>query len=118
MTVNSTKLDSALANLPEITKLFSGVGGLLPSNDGFAKRFRDTTDAMLGAAGSITSRTTGLGNQLQRNQKDQDRFTTRLADIEKRLRAQYTALDTQMASLSTQSSYITQQVAAWNSNKS
>ena len=46
------------------------------------------------------------------------RCTTRLAGIEKRLRAQYTALDTQMASLSTQSSYITQQVAAWNSNKS
>ena len=43
--------------------------------------------------------------------------TLRLADDEKRLRAQYTALDTQMASLSTQSSYITQQVAAWNNNK-
>ncbi|MEO6897237.1 MAG: flagellar filament capping protein FliD [Caldimonas sp.] len=117
MTVNSTKLDSALANLPEITKLFTGVGGLFPSNDGFGKRFRDTTTAMLGIDGSITSRTTGLSNQLQRNQKDQDSFTMRLAGIEKRLRAQYTALDTQMASLSTQSSYITQQVAAWNNNK-
>ena len=117
MTVNSTKLDSALANLPEITKLFSGSSASDPTLDGFAKRFRTATDTMLGVSGSLTSRTTGLSAQLTRNQKDQDTLNTRLADIEKRLRAQYTALDTQMASLSTQSSYITQQVAAWNSNK-
>ena len=30
---------------------------------------------------------------------------------------QYTALDATMATLTTQSSYITQQIAAWNSNK-
>ncbi|MEP7138652.1 MAG: flagellar filament capping protein FliD, partial [Caldimonas sp.] len=117
MTVNSNKLDSALGNLAEITKLFSNSNPTDPTQDGFAKRFRTATDAMLGVDGSITSRTTGLSNQLQRNQKDQDSFTMRLAGIEKRLRAQYTALDTQMASLSTQSSYITQQVAAWNNNK-
>lgn len=117
MTVNSNKLDSALGNLAELTKLFSNSSPTDPTQDGFAKRFRTATDAMLGVDGSITSRTTGLSNQLQRNQKDQDSFTTRLAGIEKRLRAQYTALDTRMASLSTQSSYITQQVAAWNNNK-
>lgn len=117
MTVNSNKLDSALGNLAEITKLFSNSNLTDPTQDGFAKRFRTATDAMLGVDGSITTRTTGLGYQLQRNQKDQDTLNVRLADIEKRMRAQYTALDTQMASFSTQSSYITQQIAAWNNNK-
>ena len=114
MTVNGTTLDNALANLPETSKLFSNSNPSDPTQDGFAKRFRVTTDAMLGIDGSITARTNGLNAQLTRNQDDQDTQTTRLADIEKRLRAQYTALDTQMAALTTQSSYITQQVAAWN----
>ena len=117
MTVNATKLGSALGNLAELTKLFSNSSPTDPTQDGFAKRFRTTTDAMLGVDGSITTRTAGLSQALQRNQKDQDRLTLRLADIEKRMRAQYTALDTQMASFSTQSAYITQQVAAWNNNK-
>ncbi len=117
MTVNSSKLDSALGNLPQITRLFANASPTDPTQAGFGTLFRSATDAMLGVDGSISTRTTGLGNQLQRNQKDQDTLTRRLADIEKRMRAQYTALDTQMASLSTQSSYITQQIAAWNSNK-
>jgi flagellar hook-associated protein 2 len=34
--------------------------------------------------------------------------------IEKRLRAQYTALDRQMAALTSLSSYVSQQIAAFN----
>ena len=41
-------------------------------NDGFGKRFRVIADAMLGIDGALTTRTDGLGQQLQRNQKDQD----------------------------------------------
>ena len=36
--------------------------------------------------------------------------------VEKRLRAQYTALDRQMASLSGLSNYVTQQISVLNSN--
>jgi len=75
------------------------------------------TDAMLGIEGSLTTRSDGLAAQLDRNRKAQDTLSTRLTGIEARLRAQYTALDTKMASLTTQSSYITQQIASWNANK-
>ena len=72
---------------------------------------------MLGIDGALTTRTDGLGQQLQRNQKDQDALEVRLdGDREARLRAQYTALDTAMAQLQRQSSYITQQIAAWNAS--
>jgi flagellar hook-associated protein 2 len=113
MTVNATALGNALANPTELKKLFSSSSLTDPTMDGFGKRFRVITDSLLGVDGALTTRTDGLGQQLTRNQKDQDRLNTRLTDIEKRLRAQYTALDATMATLNSQSSYITQQVAAW-----
>jgi flagellar hook-associated protein 2 len=119
MTVNASKLDAALANVGEMKKMFSGFSLTDPTLDGFGKRFRVVTDTMLGVDGALTTRTEGLGQQLQRNQKDQDALELRLEAIEKRYRAQYTALDTAMARLTSQSNYITQQIAAFNaSNKS
>ena len=118
MTVNAGKLDSALANLTELKKAFSNSNVLDATKDGFAKRFRVATDTMLAGDGSLTTRTDGLGQQLQRNQKDQDTLTLRLAGIEKRMRAQYTALDTTMARLNGTSSYVTQMIAANNASNS
>ena len=71
-----------------------------------------------GVDGALTTRTDGLGQQLQRNQKDQDALQVRLDGIEKRMRAQYTALDATMALLNSRSNYITQQIAAFNANSS
>jgi len=116
MTVNATRLGAALANVPELKKMFSNSSLTDPTLDGFGKRFRMIADTMIGADGALTTRTDGLGQQLQRNQKDQDALSLRLQAIEKRFRAQYTALDTAMAQLSAQSSYITQQISAWNAN--
>ena len=116
MTVNASKLDAALANVAELKKMFSASSLTDPTLDGFGKRFRVVTDTMLGIDGALTTRTEGLGQQLQRNQKDQDALTLRLEAIEKRFRAQYTALDTAMARLTSQSNYITQQIAAFNAS--
>jgi flagellar hook-associated protein 2 len=116
MTVDGTKLDAALANPAELKKMFSASSATDPTLDGFGKRFRVIADSMIGIDGAVTTRTDGLGQQLQRNQKDQDALQLRLDAIEKRYRAQYTALDTAMAQLQTQSSYITQQIAAWSAN--
>ena len=113
MTVNATKLDSAMANLPEVKKAFSNLGGSDATLNGFGKQFRDMTSAILGIEGALTTRSNGLNQQLTRNQTDQDSMNVRLTGIEKRLRAQYTALDTAMAQLNSSSAYITQQVAAW-----
>ena len=118
ITVNATQLDSALGNLAEVKKAFANSNPADPTQDGFAKRFRVTTGAMLAVDGVLTTRTDGLGQQLHRNQADQDNLQTRLTGIEARLRAQYTALDTQMAHLSSQSAYVTQQIAAWSANSS
>jgi flagellar hook-associated protein 2 len=118
MTVNASKLGNALGNLDELRKMFANSDLTDPTKDGFAKRFRVATDNMLGIDGALTTRTDGLGQQLQRNQKDQDALNVRLDAIEKRLRDQYTALDTVMAQLNTQSAYLTQQIAQFNANLS
>lgn len=117
MTVNATTLGNALSNTVELKKVFSNSSLVDPTLDGFGKRFRVVTDSLLGVDGALTTRTDGLGQQLQRNQKDQDALNIRLGAIEKRMRAQYTALDATMATLNSQSSYITQQIAAWAANK-
>ena len=118
MTVNDSKLSNALGNLSDLKKMFANSNILDPTQDGFGKRFRIITDAMLGVDGSLATRTDGLSQQLQRNQKDQDALQVRLDGIEKRMRAQYTALDATMAQLNSQSSYITQQIAAFNASSS
>jgi flagellar hook-associated protein 2 len=118
MTVNDTKLTNALGNVAELKKMFSNSNLLDASQDGFGKRFRAVTDSMLGIDGALTTKTDSLGKQLQRNQNDQDTLQTRLDGIEKRMRAQYTALDATMALLNSKSNYITQQIAAFNANSS
>lgn len=114
MTVNSTKVDSALVNLIELKKAFSNSDVAVSANDGFGKKFRVLNDRFLAADGGLASRTDGLGTQLTRNQKSQDDMNVRLAGIEKRMRAQYNALDARMAQLTGASSLVSQQIAAYN----
>ncbi|MDO9316138.1 MAG: flagellar filament capping protein FliD [Burkholderiaceae bacterium] len=114
LTINATKLDKALANLPQLKALFSNTNLTDPNNDGFGRRFRNIADDLLNTGGALTSRTSGLNDKLQRNQKSQDALEQRLVQTQKRLEAQYGALDTKMASLSGLSTYVTQQVAQWN----
>ena len=117
MTVNAAKLDSALVNLPELKKAFSNVDVLSPANNGFAKKFKALNDAMLASDGSLAGKTDGLGTQLTRNQKSQDDMNVRLEGIEKRLRAQYNALDSRMAALTGKSGLVSQQIASYNNQR-
>ena len=113
MSVNDTKVTNALANVGELKKMFSNADLVDPTADGFAKRFKVVTTGLLGSSGSVTTRTAGLADELTKNQKDQDSLSLRLAGIEKRMRAQYTALDATMARLNSTSSFVTQQIAAY-----
>ena len=112
--VNSSKLTSALGNLSELKSLFANADSSGATDSGFALRMRTLTDSMLASNGLLTTRTTGLATSLTLNEKSQDALTQRIEITEARLRAQYTALDTKMASLTTLSTYITQQIANWN----
>lgn len=110
LSVNSTQLDAALVNLPELEKLFAGDGADTGSS-GFIRRYKEMADAALSIDGTFTMRKDGLQSKLDRNGKSQDALEVRLAQVEARLRRQYTALDQSMASLNGLSNYVSQQMA-------
>jgi flagellar hook-associated protein 2 len=113
--VNATKLDNALANLPELKKLLA-TDGLDTASSGFVRRFKRVGDAAMAADGTFDNRTSGLNASLRRNSQYQENMQNRLAATEARLRAQYGALDTTMSKLSNLSSYVSQQIAAYNNS--
>ena len=110
---NTTKLDNALGNLPELKKLLA-TDGSSSADSGFVRRFKRLADAALGSDGVFQSRTDSINASVTRNTKSQDAMQKRLSSTEARLRAQYSALDTKMASLNNLSSYMTQQITQYN----
>jgi flagellar hook-associated protein 2 len=114
LTVNNTKLTNALGKLTEVKKLFANTNLTDGSKDGVATKLRALSDNILGFDGALTSRTAGLNKSIQNNQKRQDDLDNRASLYEKRLRAQYTALDRNMAGLNSTSSYVSQMITNWN----
>ncbi|HEY9063727.1 MAG TPA: flagellar filament capping protein FliD [Burkholderiaceae bacterium] len=112
--VNDTKLTAALANPAEMKKAFANADLNNASNNGFAQQLNLFGNSVLGGEGLLTTRIAGLNASLTRNQADQDKLQARLDATQARLTKQYNALDTKMASLTTLSNYVTQQIANWN----
>ncbi|MDR1995087.1 flagellar filament capping protein FliD [Azonexus sp.] len=106
--VDSAKLDSA------ITSSFSDVQKTLGA---FGQSFSDRVEQLIGTNGLVTNRVDGINRSIRMLQDDQERMQLRLDSIEKRYRAQFTALDTLMASLQTTSLFLTQQLASLNNNR-
>ncbi|WP_120966124.1 flagellar filament capping protein FliD [Comamonas sp. lk] len=115
--IDDTKLDKALKD-PESMSQFFAVDPAGTDQDGFAVRLKDFTTGLLATDGTFATKDTSLKDSLKRNTSDQERQSSKVAAYEVRLRAQYSRLDTQMASLSALDTYITQQVAAWNKSGS
>ena len=115
LTVNGSVLDNALNNVAELKKAFSNSNILDPTQDGFGKRFRVIADSLLGVDGVADDahRRPGQAAAAQPERPGRAQRPAR-RHREARMRAQYTALDTVMAQLNGQSSYITQQLAAFN----
>lgn len=115
--IDDTKLDKALKD-PESMSKFFAVDVEDANEDGLAVRLKDFTFGLLSVDGTFATKDASLKQSLKRNSTDQERQSSRITAYETRLRAQYTRLDTQMASLSALDTYITQQVASWNKSSS
>jgi flagellar hook-associated protein 2 len=112
--VDSKKLDTALATPAELRKLMSSTDTTSETSSGIVYRFAKMADRILGAEGPLESRTSGIQSSIDRNNKRVSDMETRLAQTEKRLRAQYQSLDANMAKLSGLSSYVSSQLNALN----
>ncbi|MDR7268822.1 flagellar hook-associated protein 2 [Pelomonas saccharophila] len=116
LTVNSTKLDKALTNLTDLKKLFSAPDTNNKQNQGFALRWNSFATQILGTDGAITSGQSALQKRIANNDDQIDRMQDSLTLTEKRLRAQYSALDTKMSSLSALSAYVSKQFGSSSSS--
>ena len=114
MSVNDTKVANAINNPAELKKVLINSDALDKSKVGLMRQFRNFGDSILAFDGSLTTRTNGMQARIQSNSDQQSRLNDRIAQTEKRIRAQYTALDATMGQLTGLSSYITQQVAQYN----
>lgn len=112
LSVDSAKLNTAMADLPELQKAFSNKDTLDPSNDGFSRRYALLASQVLAVDGSITTRTEGLQKLIAKNEDNQDRLEDRVTRFEARLIQQYTAMDANLSKLNALQSYVTQQLAA------
>jgi flagellar hook-associated protein 2 len=111
--IKSGALDNGLANLEQLRNLLA-TDGATAGDSGFMRRFKDLGDVLLGVDGTFETRNESLQDRLDRNGDRQDQMEARLAATEKRLRAQYEALDRNMGQLSGLSNYMSQQLQALN----
>ncbi|MGY0197762.1 flagellar filament capping protein FliD [Leptothrix sp. BB-4] len=117
MSVDATKLGNALGSrLADVKTVFANKDTAVASNNGFATRLQQWGDDLLKFNGPLTSRSESLQSRASANTKKQDEFNDRMTQVEARLKAQYSALDTQMGKLNSLSSYVSQQVTTWNKN--
>ncbi len=113
MTINQTKLTSAMADMDNLKKLFVTDNGNTTTN-GFGIKVRDFAHALISFDGRVTNKSSALQKAINRNSDDQDRVEQRALRVEAQLNKQYTALDAQMAQMSSLNSFVTAQLAVWN----
>ncbi|MDB5888640.1 MAG: fliD [Rhodocyclales bacterium] len=108
LTVNSDKLNTALSDpTKDVASLF--ITGTTTS--GFASQIASSIKSILGDGGVLTARTDGLTQTIKSTDKSIASLETRMTAIEARYRAQFSAMDTTIASLTSTGNFLTQQLA-------
>ncbi|MEN9864722.1 MAG: hypothetical protein RL748_312, partial [Pseudomonadota bacterium] len=96
----------------EITGGATGSRGNVSFTQGYAYQLSTLASSFVGTDGAITSSTNGLNASIKAVGKAKEEFNAKLADTEKRYRAQFNALDVTIARLSGTQQFLTQQLAA------
>jgi flagellar hook-associated protein 2 len=103
LTVDKTKVESALTNnFNAVVELFSTTG------QGFANRLDTLVGGWLATDGLIDGRTDSLDGNKRLLEKREESLEYRMSQIERRLFAQFSQLDTLLGSLQTTSAFLSQ----------
>ena len=94
----------------------TGSRGVLNYSKGYASTLNTWASSVLGSDSIIAARTEGIGRSIADIDKRRDEMEARLVNIEKRYRAQFTALDVMLSSMNTTSTFLTQQLDSLSSN--
>ena len=79
--------------------------------EGYAIRLDRLASRLLENTGPIANRTSGIDRSIANIEDQKERFNQRMIAVERRIRAQFTALDTLISRLSNTSNFLTQQLA-------
>lgn len=105
--VDSVKLDEVMTgDFTAVSQLFSSENGLAKSLDSVLERYISADD------GILTARQDGLQSNIESLDGDREQLNRRLASLDARYRAQFTAMDILVAQLSSLGDYLGQQLAS------
>jgi flagellar hook-associated protein 2 len=100
--LDSAKLTNVISSSPdEVIKTLSAYG----------KSFAEAITEMQKSDGTVGTKVNALNDSVKRFQANQETLTARLVLVEKRYRAQFTALDRYVSSMNTTSAYLSKQFA-------
>lgn len=89
-----------------------GARGNVTYSTGYAYQIHEYLDTVLRDDGILKTRTSGIDSSIKSLDQRQEQLEARLAQTEKRYRAQFSALDTMLSSMSSTSAFLTQQLAS------
>lgn len=113
LAIDMSKLDKALADpTKNLTAMFATVG----TNRGYGAQLDVLLGRILSPVGTISSNTNGINSSIKELGKQRESITLRLEGVEARYRKQFSALDKAMASMTTTSNFLTQQLASLAKN--
>lgn len=95
----------------QITGTTLGSRGSLTFTRGYAYHLQTLIDGYVGSSGIVAGRTGGIDSSIKDITRQRENINERLVNTERRLRAQFTALDTALSSMSRTSSYLSQQLS-------
>ncbi len=108
LTLKASTLDAALNDAGKnVAGLFTGADG----KSGLAFSLSGVLDGILGTGGALDSRSDGINRSIKALDDQRERLGMRLEMIEKRYRAQFTALDSMLGSMQQTSNYLQQQLS-------
>jgi len=116
LTLDTTKLDAVISANPEAVTQMLNPAVASDSNPGLAGAMKKVRDSIQGTSGSLTASQnkykalqTSLTAQLEKLDKD-------MSDYEDRMTTIYANMETQLTTLKATQTYLTQQIASWNSS--
>jgi len=125
LALSSTKLKSAVENNLDGVLEFLGAfdqtsSSVVPesSKDGLAYQLQTLTKSLLADGGLLNARIDGLNKTIEDITSQKVRMNTRLESVEKRYRAQFTAMDVAIASMKSVGDYVTQLLNMNNNSSS
>jgi flagellar hook-associated protein 2 len=96
----------------QVTGGSTGTRGTVTFTRGFADQINTLLGGYLGSAGLLQNATDGINAEITQNQQQQTALNAHLASVQANYMAEFTSLDTMIASMQTTSSFLTQQFAA------